>query len=132
LEHQAEVVRRYLLPAVLSQVGINLTIVSSAGYLTFVESILRDSGNPTDPLERMLIEQLVLCHVRLQALYVRAAEAQTLEAAEVYNAMCVRLAGEFRKLTLAVDQYRAGRQSRSGGVPPKVSETHEHGQQTGK
>ena len=64
--------------------------------------MLEAAGQPTDPLEIMLIEQLLMAHHRLGMLHTKAATAATVEAGSLYNSAAVRLMAEFRKTSLAL------------------------------
>lgn len=87
--------------------------IGSAGYQSLRDRVLRNSGAPSDPIEEMLIEQMVLSNYHIGQLHVRAAEAKSAEVAKVfYTALC-RMQGESRKLALALQVYRS---------PPKQSQ----------
>ena len=77
-----------------------------ASFLEYLKQLLHDAGNPTDPIEVMLIEQLVLAHHNLGRLHVRAASAKDIQEHEVFNAAAARLTAEFRRTALAVGHYR--------------------------
>ena len=70
------------------------------------DELLREMGNPTDPLERMLIEQLALAHVMTMQLHVNAALAKTPDGTGIYTTAATRLMGEMRRMILAVREYR--------------------------
>lgn len=80
--------------------------ISSCGFKAYRDSVLQASGQPSDPLEIMMIEQLLICHHRVGDLHVNASQATTAEEAAIYNAAAVRLMGEFRRTTLALREYR--------------------------
>ena len=87
--------------------------LGSAGYQAIRDQVLRDSGSPTDPIEEMLIEQMVLCNYHIGQLHVRAAQAKSSEAAKVFYTALGRMQAESRKLALALQAYRS---------PPKTSQ----------
>jgi hypothetical protein len=70
------------------------------------ERFLAASGNPTDPVEVMLVEQSLWAHFRLGQLHVNASGA-TGETIAVYNAAATRLMSECRKHVLALREYRS-------------------------
>jgi hypothetical protein len=73
---------------------------------TYVTQLLKDAGDPTDPVERMMIEQIALAHHNIGQLYVRAAVATNADQVQVYYAAAARLTSEFRRLALAWKAYR--------------------------
>jgi hypothetical protein len=105
--HQAEVMREALFPALMADaLGYGGTFDSRA-YKVFLDRLLEDAGNPSDPVERMLLEQLGLAHFRIGQLQVSAGQAKSVEAAKVYNSVAARLLGEFRRTALALRVYKA-------------------------
>jgi hypothetical protein len=105
-EQQAVLVKRAVVPATMAEaLGLDGEIRAS-GYRLFLVGLLRDAGNPSDPVEVMLLEQMAVCHFRALQLQGQAGQAQGLEAIELYNAAAVRLTAEFRKTALALKEYR--------------------------
>lgn len=103
---QAEVMRQALFPAMMADaLGYDNTFESRA-YKVYLERLLQDAGNPTDPVERMMLEQLALAHFRIGQLQVSAGHAKALEATKIYNSAASRLLGEFRRTALALRVYR--------------------------
>ena len=70
-------------PAINSQISLE-------SFATYLETLLEEAGNPTDPIERMLVEQLAIAHHNIGRLYMKAAASESLEQAEVYNAAASR------------------------------------------
>src|SRR4051794_39793336 len=91
--------------------------VEAAAYTAYLEQLLRDAGDPSDPIERMLVEQLVQAHHAVGRLYFRASNSETVDAAGVYLAAAARLMNEFRKTSLALRIYR------TPAVAPNVTVT---------
>src|SRR5262245_4726712 len=115
-EHQAELLRDGLFACWLA-VSINLEgEFGQAGCRQFLEGVLREAGDPQDPVEARLVRQLALADLRVVQLHAQAGRAQTLEAAELFNAAAVRLMAEFRRGALALAQYRE--MARGGGRRP--------------
>jgi hypothetical protein len=106
IERQALVAKQAILPSALaSAIGLDQQI-SASGFRRYLDNILKDAGNPTDPAEIMLIEQLTVCHLRSIILQSQAGQAEGLEAVEVYNAAAARFVAETRKTALALKEYR--------------------------
>src|SRR5262249_25958701 len=99
---------------------------NAAGYRAFFDKVRRDAGSPTDPVEVMLLEQLVLAHLRAAQLQANAGQAEGLEAIRLYNAAAARLLAEFRLTVLTLKAYREpgsarGRGPEAGGQGPEPS-----------
>jgi hypothetical protein len=80
--------------------------LDGGSYQLYVEQFIEEAGKPTDPVERMLLEQLALAHFRIGQLHVSAAKATGIEAVKILNSATARLLGEFRRTALAVRVYR--------------------------
>ena len=81
--------------------------IDAQAYKIYRDRLLADCGNPTDPIEIMIIEQLSLAHFNLGLLSCKAANAGKVEAVGVYSGAAARLMGEFRRSALALQAYRA-------------------------
>ncbi len=102
----AERLRRTLIPgAMASALGVE-DLFNGVACLDFVGTFLAEAGSPSDPVERLLLEQMVLAHVRLTRLSTAAANAEATEAVRVLNHAASRLLGEVSKLALALKSYR--------------------------
>jgi len=77
-------------------------------FKSYLDAFLKDAGPPTDPVERMLLEQLALAHHSIGRLHVRAGTAEGLEAVTACHAAAARLQAEFRRSALALQAYREG------------------------
>ena len=82
-------------------------IIDQRAYKIYRDDLLADCGNPTDPIEVMIIEQLALAHFGVGLLSCKAANAGKVEAVGVYSGAAARLMGEFRRSALALQAYRA-------------------------
>ena len=80
--------------------------VPPAAIEAYLAGVLRDAGEPRDPIERMLIEQSVLAHHHLGHLYLRAGSATDAQELEAILGAAARLLGEFRRTALALRSYR--------------------------
>ncbi len=106
--YQAEALRDGVFPALLAAaVGLDRHF-ETAAYRVYLARVLKDLGDPADPIERMLVEQLCLAHFRTAQLHVGAGQAQGLEATKLYNAVAARMLGEMRRTALALKAYRTG------------------------
>lgn len=103
---QASVVKRGITPTALAMVLDMENMIGAAGCRVYLDDLVKDSGNPVDPVEIMLLEQLAMCHqysIQMQAL---SKKAEGTEAIELYLSGAARLSGEFRKTALALKEYR--------------------------
>jgi hypothetical protein len=89
-----------------ASMGTVLAGLDVAGYRMFRDRLLVDYGNPTDPVEVMMLEQLALAHLNLGQLFGKASSANSVECASAYLAATTRLMGEFRRTALALPAYR--------------------------
>jgi hypothetical protein len=102
---EAWAAREYVIPVCLSSI-LDTRTVGADGAKVFLNSYLRDAGNPTDPIEIMLLEQFAMAHFRLGQLHIQADVATDAERLKILNAVAVRLLGELRRLALAIRLYR--------------------------
>ena len=89
--------------------------VRPAGFKVYRDQVLKAGGDPSDPLESMLLEQVMIAHHRILSLHAEAARAETSEMIEVLNAAATKLTAEMRRLCLAVREYRADRAEKRHG-----------------
>lgn len=81
-------------------------IVGSNGIKAYVDATLAATGDPKDPIERMLVEQLIVAHHRIIELHAESACADTPQVKDLYNTAALRLMNEYRKASLALREYR--------------------------
>lgn len=112
LQHEAQIIRDLVVPSALHTVLNISQFTSPLGTKEFLDQRLRDCGQPTDPLETMLIEQCVLAHHRITSLHMQASLAKSFEEVKVYNGAACQLQAEFRRTTLALKTYREPTPSR--------------------
>ena len=105
--HEAEILRKAVVPASMAT-AIRIDQVSASGYRAYPDRLLQDAGNPTDPIEIMMLEQLVMAHFRIAQLHGSAGQAQGIEAVKMLSSAAARLLGEFRRTALAIRVYRDG------------------------
>ncbi len=100
---QAELLEKGIFPAFMAS-ALNLDRhVGTTAYHAFLEGVMRDLGDPTDPIERMLVQQLCLVHFRVAQLHSGAGTATGLEATRVLNSVVARMLGEMRRTALALE-----------------------------
>jgi len=120
---QAEVLRRTVFPALMADALGYAKLFDSAAYKVYLERLVADAGNPTDPVEIMLLEQLALAHFRIGQLHVTASRAQGTEATKILSGATSRMLGEFRRTALALRAYRSRIPEGKSGSPLKLFKT---------
>lgn len=80
--------------------------IPTGAFGAHLAKVRRDCGQSNDPIERMMIEQMVLAHHNIGRFHVKAAAAESTEEVEVYTAAAARLLAEFRRGFLAVRKCR--------------------------
>ena len=114
-DRQASVMDRALLPSMLASALDMDRYFDAAGYRAYLDRIHQNAGSPVDPVEVMLLEQLVLAHFRAAQLQANAGQAEGLEAIRLYNGAAARLLAEFRLTALALKAYREPGPARERG-----------------
>ncbi|MCY2987814.1 MAG: hypothetical protein NTY19_08125 [Planctomycetota bacterium] len=105
-QQQATVVEKAFFPSLMAASVPVTKDIGASGFRLYLDKLLVDAGRPTDPIELMMIEQIALAHFRIAELHVQVEQSRTAEEAKVYSTAAVRLTGEFRRLALALRQYR--------------------------
>ena len=59
-----------------------------------------------DPLEQMLLDQILICYHRVAALHVSSSQGRTPEATTAYNSAAVKLQAELRRSVLALRELQ--------------------------
>ncbi|VTT99523.1 unnamed protein product [Gemmataceae bacterium] len=104
--HGGEVLREGLF-ATFMATALNLDkFFDARAYRIYLANVLRDLGDPKDPIERMLIEQLCLAHFRVAQLHGAAGQANGLEGTKLLNTVTARMLGEMRRTALSLKAYR--------------------------
>jgi hypothetical protein len=117
-ERFAAQLRETAVPLFLNaSLGPALPQIDSRGYQIFRDRILADCGAPTDPIEVMVIEQLILAHLNTGLLHCRASNSRSIENAAVYLSAAARLMAEFRRSALGLQAYRAAARQLSHAIP---------------
>src|SRR5262245_11043553 len=60
---EAEILDRAVVPALMAT-ALQLDHVESTGYRVYLDRLRAAAGNPNDPIECMLLEQLAMAHFR--------------------------------------------------------------------
>jgi len=103
---QAEVLKETVFAAMMADAIGFERLFDGRTYKAYLDRLLTDSGNPRDPIARMMIEQLAMAHFRVGQLHVRAASAEGIEALKILTTATARLLGEFRRTALALATIR--------------------------
>ena len=104
--HMGEVVRQAFVPGCMaSALGTN-GLFDGRAFRVYLDNFLRDAGAPTDPLERLLLEQAAFASLRVADLHTQAAGAKSVDAVKVFTAAAARLLGEVRRLAVTLKVYR--------------------------
>ena len=75
-------------------------------YKVYRDRLLTDAGNPTDPVEVMIVEQLGLAHFTMGLMTAKETNAGHVNACGTYAVASARLMAEFRRSALALQAYR--------------------------
>ena len=125
-EENAAQVRDALVPGKIAA-AISNGKVSAFTVRDYRDQVLHESGDPKDPVERMMLDLLVVSHGRVLDLHGVAAGVKDAQATEKYSNAAARLTGEFRRLAMALKQYREPASGRTTTVVHLVQ--HQHIQQ---
>jgi hypothetical protein len=87
--------------------GTKIRGVDPESYILYHERLLADCGNPSDPIEQMLIQQLAQAHFSLGLLFAKTSNGGHVAATAAYCAATARLMAEFRRSSLGLQAYRA-------------------------
>ena len=105
----ADVVENLTAPGVLSILAgkIFKDQIPTPSYQLYRDQFLAGCGQPSDPLERMMLEQQVWAHFRIGGLHAQAAVAESPEHVELFTAAATKIMAEFRRMSLAIREYRS-------------------------
>jgi hypothetical protein len=81
--------------------------VDTSAYKIYRDRLLVECGNPSDPIEIMIIEQLAFAHLHTSLLHHKASNHSSIDCVAVYLSAAARLMGEFRRSALALQAYRS-------------------------
>jgi hypothetical protein len=105
-EREAWFVKELMTSATLQACSKFSKHVTDLGFKCYRDQFLAAAGNPTDPVECMLLEQLLMAHHQISGLYGETADVSAPEGKELIHAAAARLLGEFRRTALALKEYR--------------------------
>jgi hypothetical protein len=107
-EHYARHLRESPLAIFLNGcLGHALPQAGLIAYKRYRDGFLADCGNPIDPIEIVLIEQIAMSHLISGYLHVKGTNAASVESAAAYLGAGARLSGELRRTALALQVFRA-------------------------
>ncbi len=86
--------------------------ITPAAFRVYRDRLLLEAGNPTDPIEIMLIEQIAMAHFHIGRLHLRSCSTEHHKLATAYADAATRLLGELRRCTLALEDFRAKQAAR--------------------
>ena len=81
--------------------------IDLVAYKVMLDEMVRDLGDPTDPLQRMLAEQLVIAHHVCGRLQARAAMHENCNNMDIFLRGAVRMMTEFRKHATIFSELRS-------------------------
>lgn len=91
--------------------------VSAGGFQVYLASVLGACGSPQDPLEAMMMQQLVQAHFRITDLNAQSATETAPETTAIYTAAASRLMAEFRRSMLALKACRSDANPKPASEP---------------
>lgn len=108
----ADVIHDYMIPVYLATAMAFDKRITPMNYRTHLDRLLADAGNPTDPCEVVLIEQMAMTHLRSARLHALADGRGTPEAVKIYDGTAARLPAEVQKIITTLEKYRASKAPR--------------------
>lgn len=121
-ERQAEIIGQcHIASALHTILGLDKPI-GPEGSKAYMQRFLAEAEALADPVERAMVEQLVLAHHRIATLHVAATRAQSPDDSEQYNRAARQLLAEFRRLAEALHRYRTPAQGRSTTIVHRVEQ----------
>jgi hypothetical protein len=72
----------------------------------------QEAGGSTDPVEKVLLDQLLAAHIKVAELYALAARATNIEFVRAYQNAAARLLGMLCQLVATLSAYRSSRRPR--------------------
>jgi hypothetical protein len=86
--------------------------ICTEAFKVYRDRLIRDAGKPTDPIEIMLIEQIAMAHFHIGRLHLKCCSVDSHKLVTAYADAATRLLGEFRRCTLALEDFRAKQAAR--------------------
>ena len=100
---QGKAAAGYLYVIAQQMLGKNIDVDT---YCEYRNGFLRACGDPQDPIEVLMVEQLLLAHHSIGRLHCQSALAQHPDLAVAFSNAAARLAGELRRTAVALATYR--------------------------
>ncbi|MEI7687159.1 MAG: hypothetical protein WCL32_19245, partial [Planctomycetota bacterium] len=91
----------------------------------FLAQFRHDAGEPADAIEKLLVDQLALAHLRVGQLHADVEATSQVEFKKLYLVAAVRLLGEISKTVNSLIAYRAsirGNDPKQSPPPPPVQQ----------
>ena len=112
--------------------SMSITLDAEA-FALFRDKLLEDAGAPTDPIEVMLIEQLALAHFTIGRMHIKACSMDNAKLCVAFTDAATRLLGEFRRCSIALEDFRAKQAARKErSTSDNVAEKEAPAAQNGK
>jgi hypothetical protein len=128
LNHQAAVVENVYYPSMtLASLGLDEN-TSIIGMRLVLARFKEAAGNPSDPVERLLLDQLATAHFKIPALFARSEEATSIDFKALYLSAATKLLSTLGQLVTVLSTYRTSR-SAGGGRAPRARRTRRKGEQ---
>jgi len=128
--HDPRILEDLHIPLCLEAVLDMGTSVSAHAAKARVEQLLEQAKQTDDPVEAMMLEQLCMAHHRIAALHARAAKSTDIKVIEAYSSAAQRLLAEFRRLAIALREYRTPATGKQTTIVHKVEQwNHAEGMQ---
>jgi hypothetical protein len=106
LNRQAGVIQNVCFPAqVLASLSLDGTASVSAMRLVLAR-FREEADSPSDPVEKLLLDQLMVAHLKVGELYAQAAATPKLEFKQLYGNAAARLLGAICQLVSTLTTYR--------------------------
>ena len=102
---KVELIAQTLSPTLLAA-AVEVPRDHGADYFMYLGLLLKEAGNPTDPLHKMLVWQTAIAHFKIGKLHRDAAQAKDRATAEACCNAALGLTLELRKLVIALADYR--------------------------
>ncbi|HEY8751418.1 MAG TPA: hypothetical protein VIM11_25790 [Tepidisphaeraceae bacterium] len=109
-EYGARIIGELLIPARLGSIlkPKNLPEITPSAVRLYMDRFIAEAAKlKDDPIERLLLQNLLMINFRLMDLHDSGANADSLEAVKIYSALAVRLSGELRRTISELRQYRS-------------------------
>ena len=107
------------------------TKTDSKGYWLFLELAV-EGAEAADPIEKMLVQQIMAAHYRVGHLYMRATATKNVEHELAYEKAVARVIGGINQLVSSLATHRKSRRSHRRKRRDPAKETKDSGAQTGK